>query len=287
MAAARFAKDLFEPVELRLEGGEKMYGLLLAGGAKRLVDGSVAYVRPLKHRIDDEIEDLELKLALKAHAFSLLVDVENYEALEEGNPLCCMPFLEHNKLLAWKMVGLLIQCGDAVLLCVKVAVYGRSKSEDPFHALDLALPDGIRSFKLRKDGGKDFFNNVERQTRSQFHKEMSFVLLAAANPRFLHFCTMPVTLKTLWEFKASLAWSGIKVASFVFHQLLTCGKIVKLDVTGNLQKVKAKKIRAERVSGIIGNLNQLVEAMQDEELSPVSELSASSSWSLQEGCKVM
>ncbi|KAF9979898.1 hypothetical protein BGZ75_009110, partial [Mortierella antarctica] len=40
MAVARFAKDLFEPVELRLEGGEKMYGLLLAGGARRLGDGS-------------------------------------------------------------------------------------------------------------------------------------------------------------------------------------------------------------------------------------------------------
>ncbi|KAF9974797.1 hypothetical protein BGZ75_000698, partial [Mortierella antarctica] len=83
---------------------------------------------------------------------------------------------------------------------------------------------------------------------------------------------MPVTLKTLWEFKASLGWSGIKVASFVFHQLLTCGKIVKSDVTGYLQKVKAEKSRAEKDSGIIGNLNQLVEAMEDEETLPVSEM---------------
>ncbi|KAF9923838.1 hypothetical protein BGZ67_009626 [Mortierella alpina] len=323
MAAAPFAKDLFEPVELRLEGGEKMYGLLLAGGAKKLGDGSVAYVRPLKHRMDDEVEDLELKLALKAHAFSLLVDVENYEPLEEDDPLCCMPFSEHNKLLARKLVGLLIQSGDAVLLCLKVEVYGRSKSEDP-HALDLALPDGIRSFKvvnqlhestskvmvgtviwnalvtmavvvtngkvvvgphntefhphaashvwLRKDGDKDFFNNVERQTRSKFHREISFELLAAAHRRFLRFCTMPVTLKTLWEFKASLAWSGIKVASFVFHQLFMSGKIVKSDVTGYLQKVKAEKSRAEKDSGIIGNLSQLVEAMEDEETLPVSEM---------------
>ncbi|KAF9924385.1 hypothetical protein BGZ67_009325 [Mortierella alpina] len=300
-----------------LEGGEKMFGLLLAGGAKRLGDGSVAYVRPLKHRLDDEIEDLELKIALKAHAFSLLVDVENYEPLGEDDPLCFMPFSEHNKLLSRKLVGLLIQSGDAVLLCLKVEVYGRSKSEDP-HALDLALPDGISPFKvvnqlhestskvmggtvrwnalvtmavvvtngkvvvgphntefhphpashvwLRKDGGKDMFNNVERQTRSKFHKTTSFELLAAAHPRFLRHCTLPVTLKTLWEFKATLAWSGIKVASFVFHQLFTCGKISKSDVTENLQKLKADKD-----TGIIGNLNQLVEAMQDEETSPVSE----------------
>ncbi|KAG9323440.1 hypothetical protein KVV02_008840 [Mortierella alpina] len=79
IAVARFSKDLFEPVELRLEGGEKMFGLLLVGGAKRLGDGSIAYVRPLRHRMDDEIDDLELKLALKAHAFSQLVDVKNYE----------------------------------------------------------------------------------------------------------------------------------------------------------------------------------------------------------------
>ncbi|KAF9970098.1 hypothetical protein BGZ75_002444, partial [Mortierella antarctica] len=117
------------------------------------------------------------------------------------------------------------------------------------------------------DGNKDFFNNVERQTRSKFHKEISFELLAA---RFLRFCTLPVTLKTLWEFKASLAWSGIKIASFVFHQLFTCGKIVKSDVKGNLQKVKAEKSQAEKDSGIIGNVNRLMEAMEDEETLPVS-----------------
>ena len=84
-------------------------------------------MRALKHRMDDEIEDLGLKIALKAHAFSSLVDVESYEPLEEDDPLCCMPFSEHNKLLARKLVGLLIQSGDAVLLCLKVEVYGAFK----------------------------------------------------------------------------------------------------------------------------------------------------------------
>ncbi|KAF9952959.1 hypothetical protein BGZ72_005802 [Mortierella alpina] len=190
--------------------------------------------------MDDEIEDLELKIALKAHAFSSLVNVESYEPLEEDDPLCCMPFSEHNKLLARKLMGLLIQSGDAVLLCLKVEVVSQLHESTSkvkvgtvrWNALvTMAVvvtngklvvgphntefhPHPASHVWLRKDGGKDMFNNVERQT---------------------------LTLKSLWEFKATLAWSGIKVASFVllFHQLFTCGKISKSDVTGNLQKLKA------------------------------------------------
>ncbi|KAF9559409.1 hypothetical protein EC968_006618 [Mortierella alpina] len=244
MAVARFAKDLFDPVELRLEGGDKMYGLLLAGGAKRLGDGSQTAGR--------------------------------------------------------KLVGLLIQSGDAVLLCLKVEVYGRSKNEDP-HALDLALPDGIKSFKvvnqlhestskvmigtvqwsalvtiavvvtngkvvvgphntkfhphaashvwLRKDGDKDFFNNIERQTRSKFHKAISF------------------------ECPPSIS-SSLHVASDIEDALGVqghFGMISKSDATGNLRKVKAEKSRAEKDAGIMGNLNQLVEVMENEETAPVPE----------------
>ncbi|KAF9983207.1 hypothetical protein BGZ75_005312 [Mortierella antarctica] len=233
-----------------------------------------------------------------------------------------MPFSEYSKILARELAGLLIQSGDAVLLCLKVKVYGRSKSEDP-HALDLALPDGISSFKvvnqLHENTSKVMVGTVRwnalvtiavvvtngkvivgpHNTEFQPHAASqvwlgkvvagtfsttwsaqrvqnlnhgkSFAALAAAHPRILRFSTLPVTLKTLWEFKASLAWSGIKVAWHVSHQLFTCGKILKSDVTGNLQKVKAEKGRAEKDSGIIGNLNQLVEAMDDEETRPVSE----------------
>ncbi|KAF9954340.1 hypothetical protein BGZ70_010597 [Mortierella alpina] len=250
MAVAGFAKDLFEPVELRLEGGEKMYGLLLPGGAQRVGVGSVAYVRHLKHRMDDEIKDLELKIALKAHAFSSLVDVENYEPLGEDDPLCFMPFSEHKKLLVRTLVGLLIQSGDAVL-CLKVEVYGRSKSEDP-HSLDLALPDGISSFKVA----------------NRLHESTSKVMVGTV--RWNALVTMTVVV-TNGKVVASLAWSGIKVASFVFHQLFTCDKIVKSDVTENLQNVKEEKSRADKDSGIMGDLNKLVEAMQDEETSSVSE----------------
>ncbi|KAF9203057.1 hypothetical protein BGZ59_001836 [Podila verticillata] len=146
MATARYAQDLFEPVELRLEGGDKVFGLLLTGGVKRLGDGAMAYVRPLKHRLDDEIEDTELKLALRSHTYCSLVDVEKYRALEDDDPICTMPFSEHSKQLARNLARLLIQSGDEVLLCLKVEVYGHCKSKDP-HSLDLALPDD-KSFKV-------------------------------------------------------------------------------------------------------------------------------------------
>ncbi|KAG0342374.1 hypothetical protein BG005_002735 [Podila minutissima] len=324
MATARYAQDLFEPAELTLEGGDKMYGLLLTGGARHLGDGAIAFVRPLKHRLDNEIEDVDLKLALRSHSYCSLVDVEKYRPLEDGDPICTMRFSEQGKQLARQLAGLVIQSGDEVLLCLKVEVYGRCKSEDP-HSLDLALPDD-KSFKvfnqlldnthkimigtvrwnalvtmavvvtsgkvvvgphntvfhphpeshvwLLKDGDKDLSNNVERETRSKFHRDESYELFAAAHPRFLYYRTIPVTLKTLWEFKSKGKWSGIKVTSFIFQQLYTHGKISKSDVRKRLEKAsEVKSTRAEKeATGIVGNINRLVEVMEDEETWPVSEM---------------
>ncbi|KAF9368781.1 hypothetical protein CPB97_004254, partial [Podila verticillata] len=261
------------------------------------------------HRLDDEIEDTDLKLALRSHTYCSLVDVEKYRALEDDDPICTMWFSEHSKQLARTLARLLIQSGDEVLLCLKVEVYGRCKSEDP-HSLDLALPDD-KSFKvvnqlhdgthkvmigtvrwnalvtmaavvtsgkvvvgphntvfhphavshvwLLKDGDKDLSNNVERETRSKFHQDESYELFAAAHPWFLHYRTMPVTLKTLWEFKSSGKWSGIKLAAFAFQQLYTHGKILKSDVRKWLEEVqRVEKTQAETdATGIVGNLNRL------------------------------
>ncbi|KAF9317774.1 hypothetical protein BG006_003299 [Podila minutissima] len=303
MATARYAQDLFEPAELTLEGGDKMYGLLLTGCAKHLGDGAIAFVRPLKHRLDDEIEDVDLKLALRSHSYCSLVDVEKYRPLEDGDPICTMRFLGQGKQLARQLAGLVIQSGDEVLLCLKVEVYGRCKSEDP-HSLDLALPDD-KSFKvlnqlhdnthkimigtvrwnalvtmavvvtsgkvivgphntvfhphpeshvwLLKDGDKDLSNNVERETRSKFHRDESYELFAAAHPRFLYYRTIPVTLKTLWEFKSTIS---------------------KSDVRKQLEKAsEVKSTRADKdTTGIVGNINRLVDVMKDEETRPVSEM---------------
>ncbi|KAG9069589.1 hypothetical protein KI688_010493 [Linnemannia hyalina] len=54
---------------------------------------------------------------------------------------------------------------------------------------------------LLKNGDEDLNNNVERHTRSKFDQASSYELFAAAHPRFLGHCTLPVTLSTLWDFK--------------------------------------------------------------------------------------
>ncbi|KAF9982806.1 hypothetical protein BGZ75_005713 [Mortierella antarctica] len=48
--------------------------------------------------------------------------------------------------------------------------------------------------------------------------------------------------------------------------------IVQSDVTRNLRKVKAGKGPAEKDYGIIGNLSQLLETLEDDEMAPVSEV---------------
>ncbi|KAF9995634.1 hypothetical protein BGZ79_010680, partial [Entomortierella chlamydospora] len=116
---------------------------------------------------------------------------------------------------------------------------------------------------LRKDGGEDLHNNVERHTRSKFDKDLSYKKFATTHPRFLDYCTLPVTLTTLWEFKSNTkgAWPGIKVAAHVFYQLHKHGKILKSDVMNCLQMLRVEKGRTEETTGIVGNLNRLVEIM--------------------------
>ncbi|KAF9280624.1 hypothetical protein BGZ88_012087 [Linnemannia elongata] len=246
MATAHFSKDIFEAVELRLSGGDKMFGFVLPGGSERLGQGSEAFVRPLKRRRDDEkIVGEDLKLMLKTHAFCSLVDVDKYSLLEDGDPLCCMPFLTHGKELARRLVGILIQSGVDILLCLKVEVYGRRKSEDP-HASDLAMPDA-RPFKVV---------NEEHDSARQ-------VMIGTV--RWNALITLAVVVTT--DLKSNGRWSGIKVAAFLFHQVYVRGKVSKADVEKRLGMCRAEK--DDSVLSAI--LQQLVEDMEPEERRPVSE----------------
>lgn len=128
---------------------------------------------------------------------------------------------------------------------------------------------------LVKNGDEDLNNNVERHTRSKFDQASSFELFAAAHPRFLSHCTLPVTLSTLWEFKSrgkGKNWSGAKLASFIFHQLLNCGKILKSDVIQRLDELEIREncLTETTVDGILANLRRLSEVMRDEETRPLS-----------------
>ncbi|KAF9578175.1 hypothetical protein BGW38_006170 [Lunasporangiospora selenospora] len=128
---------------------------------------------------------------------------------------------------------------------------------------------------LVKNGDKDLNNNVERHTRSKFNHASAYELFAAAHPRFLSCFTLPVTLSTLWEFKSrgkGKIWSGAKLASFVFDQLLNHGKILKSDVTQRLDELETRENCPKKttIDGILANLRRLIEAMRDEETKPVS-----------------
>ncbi|KAF9127086.1 hypothetical protein BGX30_014953, partial [Mortierella sp. GBA39] len=136
-------------------------------------------------------------------------------------------------------------------------------------------PHAASHLWILKNGDEDLNNNLERHTRSKFDQGSSYELFAAAHPRFLGYSTMPVTLSTLWDFKSrgkGKPWSGIKLASFVFHLLLNRGKILKADVIQPLHELQARENSPKETAtvGIVANLSRLVEAMRDEETKPVS-----------------
>ncbi|KAK3839984.1 MAG: hypothetical protein J3R72DRAFT_447120 [Linnemannia gamsii] len=146
-ASAQYAKDMFVAVDMKTAGGDTMFGFVLTSSAHLLGEGKVAFVSPLKHRLEETLEDKDLQLALKPHKYGLLVNVKDYELLEDNDPFCCMPFSGHSELITRKLQGCLIQSGYDVIMCLKVEVYGRSPEEDPHGVASLVSPD-VRSFKV-------------------------------------------------------------------------------------------------------------------------------------------
>ncbi|KAF8928159.1 hypothetical protein BGZ47_001792, partial [Haplosporangium gracile] len=119
LATARFINDIFEQAVITLSGGEKVFAYLPSGSSKRLGDGSVGYVRPLKRRSDAEITDSKLEFVLRSHAFCSLVNIDDYRAVGDKDQIWTMRFLSHGKELSRRLACLLIQSGDEVLLCLK------------------------------------------------------------------------------------------------------------------------------------------------------------------------
>ncbi|KAF9080280.1 hypothetical protein BGX27_005548, partial [Mortierella sp. AM989] len=85
--------------------------------------------------------------------------------------------------LGWNV---LVTC--CVILTNGKVVVGPDNSE--FH------PHEHSHIWIRKDGGQDFHNNHERQTRSKFNAESTFKSYAAVDRIFNFYKTIPVTLKT-------------------------------------------------------------------------------------------
>ncbi|KAG0049389.1 hypothetical protein BGZ83_005796 [Gryganskiella cystojenkinii] len=112
------------------------------------------------------------------------------------------------------------------------------------------------------------YNTMERQLRSGYDNESTFALFSAVNPLFNHHTTMPVTLKTLYAFKCNKVWSGVKVASFVFHQLYSKRKIVKAEVETHVKEALSGRRSCETLRIV----TQMVEVMAEEEKLPVSKV---------------
>ncbi|KAG0022430.1 hypothetical protein BGZ80_000269 [Entomortierella chlamydospora] len=321
MTGVQYMKTLFEPVELRYKNGEKSFGLRFPGVNKRVQDGSMTFVRPIKRRNSPAIVDIALETALKRHSYGGLVCSDDYRLSENGDEMWHMGFAGNGEFLATSLEGLLLQSGDMVLFVNKVEVFGRILSEDP-HRLDVARPIGKRSFIvvnewhdeahkvmigtvkwnalvtlaviltngtvivgpdnkffyphvdsrvwIRKDKKTRLSNTMERQVRSKFDVKSTFGNFAAVNPLLNDFRTLPVTLKTLYEFKTDNAWSGLKVGAFVFHQLYNGQhKIIKAEVQSCMEEaLKQFKDKPCKILDIVG---QLLNVMAEEEGAPVSK----------------
>ncbi|KAF9343432.1 hypothetical protein BGX26_005729 [Mortierella sp. AD094] len=121
---------------------------------------------------------------------------------------------------------------------------------------------------IRKELGQDFHINLERQTRSKFNAESTFESYAAVERTFNLYTTIPVTLKSLWEYKIHGDWTGIKTAAFLFHKLYTERRLVKIDVDNCLLKSSSRKAPTCQILEIVC---QIAEVMADVENVPVSD----------------
>ncbi|KAF9971521.1 hypothetical protein BGZ73_005527 [Actinomortierella ambigua] len=280
MTGVQYLKALLEPVEIRYKNGEKSFGLRFPGVGKRVQDGSMTFVRPVKRCKSPTIVDTELETALKRHSYGNLVCIDDYRPLGNDDEIWHMSYAGNEELLATSLEGLLLQSGDMVLLVDKVEVWGRTPSEDP-HRLDVARPIGKRSFivvnewhdeahKVMVDKRTNRFNLMERQVRSKFDVKSTFGNFAAVNPLLNDYRTLPVTLKTLYEFKTDNAWSGLKVGAFVFHQLYNGQhKIIKAEVQECMKEaLNQSKDKPCKILDIVG---QLLNVIANEEGAPVSK----------------
>ncbi|KAG0013781.1 hypothetical protein BGZ81_000836 [Podila clonocystis] len=80
---------------------------------------------------------------------------------------------------------------------------------------------------------------------------------------------MPVTLRTLYGFKSKNAWSGVKIAAFVFHQLYNKRKIVRAEVQKYVEE--ALNGRNDKSCECLKIVEYMIQVMTEEEAFPVSK----------------
>ncbi|KAF9303310.1 hypothetical protein BGZ74_003999 [Mortierella antarctica] len=226
-------------------------------------------VSPLKRRLEETITDGDLKLALKTHKYGLLVNVEDYELLEDDDPFCYMPFSGRSELVARKLEGCLIQSGTDIILCLKVEVYGRSPDEDP-----RGINEGASQLMIGTVRWNALVTMAVVLTSGK-------IVVGPNNTIFNPHAASHVWLKKgggkdidIGNFvgiqEGSKRMVSIKLAAFIFHKLYSeSGVALKSQVEGYLQEIRPKK-GDDDDRGIHSNLKRLVQAMDEEEKPPVS-----------------
>ncbi|KAG9061240.1 hypothetical protein KI688_007578 [Linnemannia hyalina] len=198
-----FKTTLTEPIAINLKSGKTENALALPGGTKRLLRDMEVSIQPVKRRASkgNDFQDSELCPALAIHAFGGLMD----------DDLCYRTFRKDGSDVAKQLAEALIQSGAAVLLALKVEVYGRSPTEDP-HQQDVAHPisgsfivqsllhDGTTKILIGTQTWNALNMTVERQTRSKFDEPISIEPYAGVFMKFLAHKFLPVTLKALWDY---------------------------------------------------------------------------------------
>ncbi|KAF9986282.1 hypothetical protein BGZ65_008201 [Modicella reniformis] len=130
-------------------------------------------------------------------------------------------------------------------------------------------PKETSSVWIKKEQGPHLFNTMARQLRSKFNDEATFAPYSAVHTPFNHHTTMPVTLRTLYGFKFNKAWSSVKVAAFVFHQLYTKHKVVKAEI--QLHVEEALSGNQGKSTEILDIIQRMIGVMAEEESFPVSK----------------
>ncbi|KAG0247484.1 hypothetical protein BG011_001396 [Mortierella polycephala] len=128
---------------------------------------------------------------------------------------------------------------------------------------------------LKRGAERDMHNNLVRRTRSNFDNMATYRLHAAIHPHFNRSHTRPVTLSDLWSFKAKNAWSGVKLAAFIFNNLYDASEpLLKSEVQDYLSMIQLDKgdnvVDEECDHGIRSNLIRFAKCMRDQETRPVS-----------------
>ncbi|KAF9430659.1 hypothetical protein BGZ94_005280 [Podila epigama] len=147
----------------------------------------------------------------------------------------------------------------AVILTTGDIIVGPNNTQ--FH------PHPSSNIWIRTTSTSDLLNVAERQTRSKFNETTTFQHNAAVVAEFDHYKSLPVTLKTLWEFKWNCSWSGVKLGAYIFHQLYEEGKLKKAELEQHLEETRNVKGKA---SNIICVVEQVAKDMKDIEEVPVT-----------------